>query len=1151
MIWRLSLWYAVILGVVESAGKRAGFAVSHGNTNGDANGNDLQRSHVMTSTIEVAADTTTCRSSAFQFRNFSVTPENSTSAETSRSCIGAAVLLCVLLLLAATSVAQVTTTTIYGTVTDATGASLAGAQVTVTSTETNLSRTAPTNTQGEYRIEFLPVGTYEVEVKAEGFRKYVQKGIVMQVNQSARVDAKLEIGGATETVTVTEVVPLVDTSTAALGRTVDNAEITSLPIVNRNVYTLLDLTPGVQSNNTTNGGAAIVLGYPEQRTTINGGVDGGAGSVNYFLDGGTNMTGLRNTGNILPSPDAIQEFRVQTNSYNAEYGRYASGVINVLTKSGTNQFHGSLFEFVRNNIFNANDWGSTLETPPLHRNQFGGTIGGPIKRDRTFFFFSYSGLRQTTSTFLNNAVVPTARERAGDFSQSSVLPVDPVTKKTYVCNGVTGVICPNQLDPVAVKIINTYIPTANIQPGNFWQGFIPSPFNTDEFLGKVDHSFNEKHRLTGSYFETAGTNTIRAGSGNLPWSIQQFTWRQHNANLSETWIINPNMVNQAWLSYTRNFGGRLNLPQTSLGDLGSAFTIQGTPSLPQITVTGFFTLTNAIGGPLAGTNFYSVRDVFSYTHGRHAFKFGGEVSLDKDIQQTLLNNYGVFSFSGAKTKNALADFMVGSPNSLSQDAPVTGYTNSWYTALFAQDDFRIHPRLTLNLGLRWDVQTPPTDPLDREATYVAGAQSKVRPTAPLGALFVGDPGVERGIVPVRWTHFSPRVGLAWDPFGDGKTSIRAGAGVFYGSLSGNEWNTTTNFEPFAIRLTFTNSATATLSDPYKGLVGGNPFPYNGKFIAGGSIYGPSLDFRWPYTYQLNFSVQRQLTRDLSMTAAYVGSLSHNLPFTQDVNYPVLTPTATASNVQARRANQGFGAILLLQSNQTANYHGLQISGVKRMGHHVSFNTFYTFSKTLTSVQLNNNTTQGGAQNFSKLFEDKGRSDTNQTHIFVASVIYQPDYYGGDNRVFRALANGWSVSPIVKLRSGLPFTVLNGTDANLDGNSTDRANIVGNPHLDDPTAALWFNTAAFVRNPQVTGVVTDGNSARNLLDGPGYRSVDLAISRTFNLHERVKLQFRAEGTNAFNNVNLGTPGNTAATSTFGVIRSAGAMRQLQFGLRLTY
>ncbi len=349
---------------------------------------------------------------------------------------------------------------------------------------------------------------------------------------------------------------------------------------------------------------------------INGGVDGGLGSVNYYMDGGTNMTGLRNTGNIAPNPDAVDEFRVVTNSYSAEYGRFAGGVINIITRSGGNQFHGSLFEFFRNNDLNAYTWGAITATP-LHRNQYGGSIGGPIRKNKTFFFGTYSGLRQITTSYLNSAIVPTALERNGDFSQSKIPPIDPNTLAPFPGN----VIPKNRLDPTALNILNKYVPTANL-PGNFWAGTVSSPYNTSEYLAKIDHSFSDRNRLSGTYYETSGHNATPPG-GNLIWSTQNFDWRQQNVNLSDTHSISANTVNQFWLTYTRNFGGRLSTPQMSLGDLGSSFGIQGQPSLPQITVTSYFTLAQAISGPVAGTNFYSTRDQLSFTRGRHTLKFGG------------------------------------------------------------------------------------------------------------------------------------------------------------------------------------------------------------------------------------------------------------------------------------------------------------------------------------------------------------------------------------------------------------------------------------------------------------------------------------------------------------------------------------------------
>ncbi|HQZ94890.1 MAG TPA: carboxypeptidase regulatory-like domain-containing protein [Pyrinomonadaceae bacterium] len=1102
-----------------------------------------------------------------------------------KQTLGIFIFLAVLFAIPLTVAAQSTTATIVGSVTDPGGAQVPNASITARNADTGLKRTVVSGEDGSYRIEFLPVGKYVVEVTAtSGFKKAFRDGIVLQVNDTGKVDISLEVGSVTESVTITGGAAEVNTSNAELGRTIQTKEIENLPLVERNIYALLDLTPGVQSNNSGVATASaatnnLTLGFPEQRTLINGGTDGGTGSVNYFLDGGTNMTNLRNTGNSTPSPDAIQEFRVQTNSYNAEYGRFASGIINVLTKSGTNQFHGSLYEFTRSQKFNANEWGSQVAKAPYKRNQFGGTIGGPIKRDKSFFFFSYSGLRQLTNRFLAGAVLPTALERAGNFTLSATKPKDPATGQNFFCNGVEHVICANRVDPVARKIVDTYLPASNITNANGtpgYQGNVPTPFDTNEYLIKLDHQLNEPHRLSFSYFTTAGVTTVFPGSGNLPWATQNYKWRQHNFNASDVWILSPDKINQVWVTYGRNLGGRLNVPSTSLRDLGSSFFPQGTPSLPQINVTGYFSLTNAIGGPRAGTNLYSMRDIFSWNAGRHSLKLGGELTLNKDIQETLLNNYGVFTFNASTafnttnlTTNAFGNFLLGIPSAVTQDSPVTAYTDTWYGALFVQDDFRVHPRLTVNLGLRWDVQTPPTDPENRVANYIAGKQSVVRPNAPPGILFFGDEGVERGGIPTNWTHFSPRFGIAWDPKGDGKTSIRAAVGGFYGSISGNEWNTQTNTQPFSTRLTFSNinprtttagvPIGASLSNPYNAFVGGPPFPYTGAFLNGGSAFAVAQNFGWPHTLQMNVSLQRQLTKDLTAGAAYVGTLSGGLPFGRDINYPVLTPTATSAgaNILSRRPNPLFGAVTLLQSDQHASYHAGQFTAAYRMAKRFTMNAYYTFSKTLSSVQLHNNTTQGLAQNYSRLNLEKGRADTDQRHVFSMSLNFQPDYYEGSNKVVKAILNGWSISPILKLRSGRPFTVTNANvDANLDGVTTDRAQLIGDPHIDNPTAARWFNTAAFARNLVVTGVATEGTSPRNLLTGPGFQVVDLGLSRDFRFGERFKVRFRAEGTNIFNNVNYDLPNASVpaagtTSTTFGVISSAGDMRKLQFGARLTF
>ena len=1075
------------------------------------------------------------------------------------------------LALAPSAGAQVTSAAIVGTITDSSGGALPGVTVTARNVDTGFNRTVPTDEVGAYRLDFLPIGKYSIEVVLSGFKTVSRSGIVLNVNDTVKLDVSLEVGGLSETITVEGETPVVNTATADISKTVEAKQIESLPIVDRNVYSLLDITPGVQSNNNgvasaSAGTSNLTLGFPEQRTLINGGADGGTGSVNYYLDGGINMTALRNTGNILPNPDAIQEFKVQTNSYNVEYGRFASGIINVITRSGTNAFRGSAFAFTRDGDLNAKEWGSTQARPPLSRNQYGGTLGGPIAKDRTFFFGTYSGLRQTTQTFLNNAIPPTALERTGDFSQSRTIPTDPATGQPFACNGVTGVICPGRLDPVSMKIVNDYLPLANVS-GGIWQGYVESPFNTDEFLVKLDHQLNDAHRLSGSYFFTTGESVTQAGTGNLPWALYSFNWTQHNLNVSDTWAIGTDKINQLWFSYNRNYGGRLNLPETSLMDLGSSAVIMGAPALPQITVSGYFSLTNAIGGPTAGGDFYSIRDVFSWTKARHTVKMGGELSYNKTIQDVMLNNYGVFTFNNSVTRNALADFMIGIPSAVTQDAPVTALWNSWYGAAFVQDDFRLGQNLTLNLGLRWDVQTPGTDPQDRFTTYVPGQQSTARPDAPAGQLFYGDPGIERGVIPISWTHVSPRAGIVWDPFGDGRTSIRAAAGVFYGSISGNAWNTMTNFQPWSTRLTFVNTGKgvnsagvpqgATLANPYTNYPGGTPFPYKGTYAVGGGIFGVDQDFNWPRTYQTNVGIQRQVFSRMAVGASYIGTFNRNLPFGRDVNYPVANATATnnGANILARRPNPAFGAVTLMDSDQYTDYNGLQLTFQMRQWHNVSFNGFYTYSRTMSSAQVMNNTTQGGAQNFTRLDDEYGRADTDQRHVFSLNMNWELDYYKGDNGFWSALLNGWAISPIIKVRSGLPFTVTNGNvDANLDGQTNDRAQQIGDPYLDNPTPQQWFNTAAFVQNKIVTGNPVNGNTPRNSLEGPGFRVVDLAISRDFRL-PKGRLTFRAEATNAFNVVNYGQPGASVpsgtTSTTFGVIRSARAMRQVQLGVRWTF
>jgi hypothetical protein len=1047
--------------------------------------------------------------------------------------------------------AQVATGTILGHVRDATGAEVPTAQVTATNVATGFTRTTTTDAEGQYALRLLPVGDYRVDVALSGFKNFSQTGIRLEVGRNARVDATLEPGGVQEVVSVVADAPLVETNSAALSRTVGQNEVLNLPLVNRDLYSLLSITGGVTSNDNSNS-----LGGPEQLTTINGSQRAQIGSVSFQLDGGNNTAGLRGTGNPAPNPEAVQEFRVITNNYAAEYGRYPAGVVDVVTKSGTNQFHGAVFEFFRNEKLNAKRWappGVTAAKDPLDRNQYGAALGGPIQKDKTFFFVSYSGLRQEETYYRNTAVVPTARERAGDFSLSAVKPRDPLTNQPFP----GGVIPASRFDAAALTIQSRYIPESNL-PNNFFEVRRPDPLNTDEATFKLDHNLSATHAVALSYFYQKGTDTQPLSlTGNIPWVDRDFKWSQHNLNLADTWTLNATMINQFRLTYVRQFGGRVNNPTTSLSDLNSKFLIQGDPTLPRLNVSGYFTGQTSIAGPDAGSDYFSVRDSLSVSRGDHSFKFGAEASYEKIVHDTLLDNYGVFAFNGSKTGNAYADFLLGLPSTFTQDAPIRKTDNGAYLSLFAQDDYRVGPRVTLNLGLRYDLQFPFTDPQDRKLAYVPGAKSQVSPTAPEGLLFPGDPGIPRGIAQTDWNNLAPRLGVNWDPQGDGRMSVRAAFGMFFGSITGNEWNTTADNQPFTVRQPF--PTVKTLSDPYGNLPGGvGPFPFtydpaSPRFTLPAQVFGPSLDFVWPYSYQMNLTVEKEIVRSLSVSASYVGALGRKLPASVDRNYPVYGPGATTANVNARRPYQPgvIGQARVLESIFGSDYHGLQLSAERR-GTRLSAKAYYTFGKALEDVDY-----QGGGlpavQNSNRIELERARTSADRTHSFVLSGIWKLDYLDEAKPVVRALFNDWTLSTIVTLQSGTPLTITSGQDRNLDGLTTDRADIIGDPKLDSgrPREELieqWFNTAAFAQ----PAIGQDGTAGRSIVNGPGYRNVDLGLFRDFGLPGRLLLQIRAEATNVFNFVNLLNPGTGLnAPATFGKIRSARDMRRIQLGARLWF
>ena len=1131
--------------------------------------------------------------------------------------------------------AQVATARLFGTVADSTGAAIPKANITLTQTETNAVRTLVTKDDGSYNADFLPVGPYKLSVSAPGFKALDRSGIVLSVMQEANLNLTLEVGASNETVNVTSDVPLVNLGSSVLGATVTNEQVENLPLVSRDTYQLLDLTPGVQQPSGSSP-KQNTLGYEEYHVYINGSTDDVTGQVAYYLDGGLNMTGLRNSGNQIPNPDAIREFNVETNNFSAQLGRYSAAVISVVTKSGTNAFHGSAFYFYRDKNFNAVTHNTSVKTP-YTRQQFGGTVGGPIRRDKDFFFASLGALRSDTgANYTGN--VPSAAQRTGNFMENLATDITNCTQsptaadnaafKFLVCNPATHTpytnnIITTALDPTAVNILANLKdvplpnPTQATDTPYTHRETAPVPENNSEYLGKTDH-VRGNHRVTFSYF--LYNHDIRSVPTTLTqhWSYSDYKTRQMVANVSDVWTLTPNMVNQFYVNYTRQNGGRTNIPALSLASFGSDFGVVGTPSLPNISVSNWFTLGQAIQGPKAGTNMYGLRDVLSLTKGKHTFYFGGEEALEKDFQQTSLNNYGTFTYSttaNTRSNQSISDFVLGIPASMNQDVPEYADANYWNTGLFAQDDWRIVPRLTVNIGVRYDIQRAPTDTQNRESNFTAGVQSTaftnvkvngVAALSPIGMLFPGDPGVPKTGAVTPYNHLSPRLGFAYDPYGNGKTVFHGAAGLFFGGISGNEWELPSNFQPFAVRASF--SKVVSMTHPYSTdtseFPGGvNPFP-SFQFIPGSGaatfikpVQVSSFDpnYKWPYDYQFNFGVQQQFGKGFALSVNYVASLNRKLPLYTDENPPQFNITNantsgascanlalacgyanTSSTVNNRRplnsmfglsaASPTFSNVYNIRSNQNSNYNGLQINVTQRLTHHLSANGYYIWSKTLASNSLDTSALTGTFvdPNYPQL-EGHQRSSVDTRHAAVGSVVWKPDYFDGRSRLLRETFNGWTITTIISVNSGIPFTVTTGTDVNGDGQTNDRPSIVPGQHIGlinnggSRVAMMnqWFNTAAYCVPNNST---CPGTGPLNLLgltrpaelSGPGYRDIDASIFRDFTVYREWKFQIRGEALNVFNLTNLGQPNATMNNAQFGKITgSAGNNRIIQIGGRILF
>lgn len=1029
--------------------------------------------------------------------------------------------------------------TIFGTVTDATGGVVAGATITALNTDTGFARETLSATDGTYAITQLPVGVYTVKGELPGFQTFVQERVQVQVDENRRVSMVMKVGAVSESVTVAAEVAQVETRTGALREVVDSQRIVELPLNGRNPLQLQYLVAGA-------GGRAAQGQAQNESVSING---SRGNANNYALDGADNHDPYFNTPAVFPSPDALEEFSLQTSSYGADKGRNAGAFMNAVTKSGTNALHGSAFEFLRNEMLNARNFFANT-VPPFKRHQFGGTAGGPIRHDKTFFFASYQRTTQRSAPGSVTATVLTDAQRRGDFSSVPTPLRDP---RGGVFPG--NVIPSNRLHPATLKFLDAFVPLPN-RAGRLLTFASQETLEDDQVIGKIDHHVSGANRLSGRFLYNF--NDRGEATGNLPGFLAAIEYSNWSFAVSDLHVFSPRATNALTFSYNDIDRRQLSIVpgNRTWTDFGAGFTRAFTASAPaamHTMVDGYFNAFSRFPLNHFRKNI-QISDMVTLTRGAHLLKMGGDVRRSILDLQEFFRGDPFVRFRATFTGDAAADFLLGLPSVVEQIAEDTNHPRATEYAAFVQDDWTVSQRLTLNLGLRWDPYLPFVDETDRFSQVREGQKSQVFPAAPAGTVFPGDQGVERSIIEKKLASFGPRVGFAFDPLGTSRMSVRGGYGVFYAQIRQQAHNQISTNQPFSLKLTI-NNPSGGLTSPYADT--GDPFPFEPptsdqaragyRFLTPMAVTQWDRDFRNAVARQWNLNVQQQLWSSYIVTLAYVGSKADHLFMTTELN-PAIFGAPGRTLDERRRLFPTFASITNQSSDASSTYHALQVTVNKRLSRGFTLQSNYTWSKLFDTASGDGD----GPPNPFDVEGNRGPSDFDIAHRFVSSFIWQLPEFAGRHAVVRRVFGGWETNGIVILESGAPFSVLSGRDNSQSGVNRDRADRVSDPKLDtgrprEELIAAYFNKAAFQSNAPGTF----GNSGRNILRGPGFASVDFGVIKNVRLAGSHRLQFRTEVFNLFNRVNLGMPVNNVSAPNYGQIISAGSPRVIQLALKYAF